>query len=214
MHTSRRRRLAALATSVVLAAAISACASGAAVTSYSAQECVEQFAGIVYDYDPAPSPAALSEQSQLVVTGTIDRVQEGRLEIVPENSSAPGRSTTVLVLRDPHAVLGDLGEGGDGFVYIELSAPGLDAHPDGPCIGASVVAYLGAASDGAPAEGVDVAIADPEAGRPAGQPLYILAGPQALVLQCDEETVVWPLIEERREGGLTETLPNGTLIAP
>ena len=224
MRSRGRSTLAALVTSVVLVTAISSCAPVEPVepvepvTTYSARDCVDLLGVVTYDYDPVPSPSALAEQSRLVVTGMVDRVQEGRVEIVPGNENAPVGSTMVLVLRDPEAVLGDFSEGSDGFVYVELPAPpalqDADAYQDGPCTGASVVAYLTPASDGAPVEGVDIAIEDPQAGRPAGQALYIPAGPQALILQYDDEAVVWPLTGEKREGSLADTLPDGTLIAP
>lgn len=217
MRTANQSQLAAIVGSVLLVTTLSACSNEEAPASYSAQQSVEQFAGIDYDYDPLASPAALAEQSQLVVTGTIDRVQEGRVEIVPENDTIPGISTIVLVLRDPKAVMGSVNEVTDGFVYIELPNPGgqqTDAYQKGLRAGSRVVAYLGPASDGAPVEGVDTAIAEPEAGRPAGQALYIPAGPQALILQYENSAVVWPLIGEERDGSLEDTLPGGKLIAP
>jgi hypothetical protein len=98
--------------------------------------------------------------------------------------------------------------GSDGFVYVELPNPGgwdAEAYEDGLRAGSAVVAYLVPASDGAPAEGVDSAIEDPTAGRPSGQVLYLPAGPQALILQFENEAVVWPLIGEQREGRLEDT---------
>lgn len=222
MRDVKGAQLAAVAGAVVLATTISACTSDSTtsderVSSYSAQQSVEQFAGIDFDYDPVASPSALAEQSSLVVTGTIDRVQEGRVQIVPENTEAPGISTIVLVLRDPKTVVGSVGEGSDGFVYIELPNPGSqesDAYQGGLRAGSAIVAYLVPASEGAPVEGVDTAITDSKAGRPAGQALYLPAGPQALILQHENEAVVWPLIGEKRDGRLEDTLPGGKLIAP
>jgi len=222
MRTVTRTRLALIGGSLVLASLFSACTSDQASTTaptktYSAQQSVEQFIGIDFDYDPLASPAALAKQSLFVVTGTIDRVQEGRNQIVPKNENAPGISTIVLVLRDPKFVTGDSQQGNDGFVYIELPNPGQqdsDAYRDGLRAGSAVVAYLVPAADGAPSEGVDTAIADPKAGRPSGQDLFQPAGPQALVLQFEDEAVVWPLIGEKRDGRIEDTLPDGDLIAP
>jgi hypothetical protein len=190
--------------------------SDEALPPYSAQQSVEQFAGLDYDYDPLASPAALAKRSKLVVTGTIDRVQEGRVEIIPGNENIPGVSTIVLVLRDLKAVAGSVDEDSDGLVYVELQNPGQqdpDAYQDGLREGSSVVAYLLPAFDGALVVGTDVAIADPKAGRPAGQALYMPAGPQALILQYEDEAVVWPLIGEKRDGRLEDALPGGKLIA-
>ncbi|MBX0302026.1 hypothetical protein K2F54_18880 [Cryobacterium sp. 1639] len=191
-------------------------ASDEASRPYSAQQSVEQFAGLDFDYDPLTSPAALAERSRLVVAGTIDRVQEGRVEIVPGNENIPGISTIVLVLRDAKAVVGSVDEGSDGLVYVELQNPGQqdpDAYQDGLREGSRVVAYLLPAFDGALVEGTDIAIAEPKAGRPVGQALYMPTGPQALILQYEDEAVVWPLIGEKRDGSLEDTLPGGELIA-
>ena len=217
------RGFVAIVGSIIVLTATSACASEGTppdrreTTPNSVDDRVEQFTGFEADYDPLSSPAALAETSQLVVTGTIDRVQDGRVQIVPKNESEPGVPTVVLVLRDVQAVAGSLDGGTDGFVYVELPYPGqhdVEAYLDGFRTGSDVVAYLVPASDGLPQEGVDVAIADPQAGRPDGQALYIPAGPQALVLQHKDEAVVWPLIGERRDGRIDDALPGGTLIAP
>ena len=216
MRTVKRTTIAALAGSLVFATAFSACANNEATRPYSAQQSVEQFAGINFDYDPVDSPAALAEQSRLVVTGTIERVQEGRVELVPRNENVPGISTIVLVLNDPKVVEGGLDDGSDGLVYVELQNPGQQepgAYQDGLRAGSSVVAYLVPSWDGVQVEGTDIAIADPMAGRPAGQALYLPAGPQALILQYENEAVVWPLLGEERDGELEDTLPGGTLIA-
>ena len=76
----KRAKLATIAGFIVCATTISACASDEATRTYSARQGVEQFAGIDFDYDPVVSPAALAPRSSLVVTGTIDRVQEGRVD--------------------------------------------------------------------------------------------------------------------------------------
>ena len=221
MRNVRRLTIAAIAGSAALAATLSACTSPSVparpqVNSYSVQQSVEAFAGIDYDYDPAPSPAALAEQSRLVVTGTIDRVQEGRVQTIPTNDQAPEISTIVLVLGHAKPVLGSLEQDSDGFVYLELPNPGgreAKEYQDGLRAGAEVVAYLVPASDGAPAENIDSAIADSKAGRPPGQALYLPAGPQALILKYQDEALVWPLIGQQLDGRLEDTLPGGKLIA-
>ncbi|MGV8883828.1 MAG: hypothetical protein ACOH19_16900 [Rhodoglobus sp.] len=230
MRPTPYRRLAAVLGSVALVVAMSACASdvspspprppsppsGAVAEPCSLQDSLELLA-FEADYDSIASPAALAEKSLLVVTGTIERVQEGRLEIVPKNDEEPGVSTIVLVLRDVTAVQGSLEGGNDGFVYIELENPGQlepQAYVGGLCTGSTVVAYLGVAPLGEPEKGIDRAIAEPLAGRPDGQALYRTIGHQALILQHPGEPVVWPLTGEQRDGTIEDTLPDGTLIAP
>jgi hypothetical protein len=214
-----------LVLSLVMATTLSACAGGEPAVpdisegdaaSYSVRDSVELFAGLDHDYDPVPSPAALAERSAVVVTGTIERVQEGRDEVIPANEKAPPYQTIVLVLRDAEAVVGSLEDDGDDFVYVELPNPGQrepTAYEDGLFPGSNVVAYLMQAFDGVLVEGSDVAMADPAAGRPPGQALYQPTGPQALILQHGTDAVVWPLIGEKREGKLEDALPGGQLIA-
>ncbi len=216
MRLANISKIAAVVASISCVTVLSACTSEETATSYSTQQSVEQFVGTDFDYDPLRSPAELAKQSRLVVVGTIERVQEGRVETIPQNKSIPGVSTIVLVLRSVTAVAGEVDEGTDGFVYVELPNPGgrgTDAYRNGLRAGSSVVAYLVPASDGAPAEGVDVGIADPKAGRPDGQALYAPSGPQAIVLKYENNPLVWVLIGEEREGQLEDTLPDGNLIA-
>ena len=225
MRTATRSTLATLMLSLAIATTLSACASETPAVqdsrdedaaSYSVQDSVEQFTGIDFDYNPVPSPAALAERSDLVVTGTIERVQEGRDEIIPANEKAPPYQTIVLVLRDVQAIQGSFEQDNDGYVYIELPNPGQrepSAYEDGLFPGSNVVAYLMPAFDGVLVEGSDVAMADPEAGRPLGQALYQPTGPQALILQHGTDAVVWPLIGEKRDGSLEDALPGGELIA-
>ena len=223
MRATHRNRLAAGIGSIVLIAALTACTSAASVPTtteaeepYSVRQSAEQFAGYEGDYDSISSPE-LAKLSILVATGTVERVQEGRIQIIPESPQEAGISTIVLVLRDVKAVQGNLEEGGDGFIYIELPNPGQrepEAYAEGLRTGARVVSYLYPASDGAPQKDVDTGIADPRAGRPDGQPLYIPSSPQALILQYQGEAVVWPFTGEIRDGRLEDTVPGGSLWAP
>jgi hypothetical protein len=217
--------LVAVAAAVVLTSSLAACArsttevpsgSSGGLEPYSAQQSVEEFVGISYDYDPVSSPDALAALSSLVVTGTINRVQEGRRQAFPSSEDVPGVSTIVLVLRDVEVAVGTLEEGSDGFVYIELPNPGgqkPEAYRDGLRAGSGVVAYLLPAPDGTPIEGVDSVITDPDSGRPDGQPLYLTANPQALILQHDGDAIVWPMIGKKQHGRIEDTLPGGNLIA-
>ncbi|MCO4275228.1 hypothetical protein NG701_12440 [Pseudarthrobacter sp. HLT3-5] len=180
-----------------------------ALASYKPEDTLAAFSGLSHDYDPVRSPEALAALSQLIVQGTVDGVREGR--------TGTGTNTIVLIVDTDHVVRGELSSGNDGNVYLELPAGG---HPDPSCYtkafpeGAAVVAYMvAAAPDGQPAEGTDVKIENPKAGRPDGQALYLPAGPQGLALQVGKEDVVWPLTGARSPGKLADTLPGGGLIA-
>ena len=224
MIRSAKRNFAATASAAVCALLMVGCAATASVPatgpqtggSYSAEDTVAVFRGLSYDYDPARSPDELAKLSKIVVSGTVAKVQAGRTEKFPGNDEAKGATSIVLVLADAKATAGELDAGGDGTVYIELPDPG---HPDSDYYskafpaGAFVVAYLLPAPGELPLEGSDVAIEDPDAGRPQGQPLYLPANPQGLAIQFGAEDIVWPLIGAQEPGRISETLPGGDLIA-
>ena len=214
----------ATASAAVCALLMVGCAATASVPvtgsqtggSYSAEDTVAAFRGLSYDYSPVGSPNELAKLSKVVVSGTVAKVQVGRTEKFPGNDEAKGSTSIVLVLANAKAAAGELDAGDDGTIYIEIPDPG---HPDDDYynkafpVGASVVAYLLRAPEGLPIEGSDVAIEDPNAGRPQGQPLYMTANPQGLAIQFGAEDIVWPLIGAQKPGRISETLPGGELIA-
>lgn len=179
-----------------------------ALASYRAEDTLAAFSGVTIDYDPFGSPEALAAVSQVIVQGTVNGVREGR--------TGTGFNSIVLIVEVQKVANGELPQGNDGNIYLELSAGG---HPDPSYYtkafpqGAAVVAYMRPAPDGLPREGIDVKIENPEAGRPAGQSLYLPTGPQGLALQVGDEDVVWPLIGARAPGDISDTLPGGGLIA-
>jgi hypothetical protein len=185
-------------------------------TSSTTAATLEPFRGPVYDYDPSRSPDELAQHSRLIVSGTISAVRAGRTMVYPASSAEiNGPTSIILVITDVTAVRGQLQERNDGNVYLEL--PGTQ-HPDPASYsralpaGAGVVAYLVPASDGAPDARTDVSIANPAAGRPAGQALYLPAGPQGLAIEAAEGNVAWPLIGAQAPGCIADSLPGGHLI--
>ncbi|CAI3797281.1 hypothetical protein [Pseudarthrobacter sp. MM222] len=177
---------------------------------------LEPFRGPVYDYNPSRSPDELAQHSRLIVSGTISAVRAGRTTVYPASSAEnSGPTSIVLVITDVTAVRGQLQERNDGNVYLELRGT---QHPDPASYsralpaGAGVVAYLVPASDGEPDARTDVSIANPAAGRPAGQALYLPAGPQGLAIEAAEGNVVWPLIGAQAPGCIADALPGGHLI--
>ena len=216
----------AVATALLLAAcgAGPAPSTGVALSVQDRERCassapaatLEPFRGPVYDYDPSRSPDELAQHSELVVSGTISAVRAGRTTVYPASSAGTeGPTSIVLVISDITAVSGQQQAGSDGNVYLELRAT---THPDPASYsralpaGASVIAYLVPASGGAPDPRTDVALANPAAGRPAGQALYLPSGPQGLAIQAAAGNVVWPLIGAQAPGCLADALPGGHLI--
>jgi hypothetical protein len=167
-----------------------------ALASYRAEDTLTAFSGLTTDYDPLGSPEALAAVSQVIVQGTVNGVREG-------GTTSTGVTSIVLIVEAQKVAQGgELPQGNDGNIYLELRAGG---HPDPAYYtkafpqGAAVVAYMRPASDGLPREGIDAKIENPEAGRPAGQALYMPAGPQGLALQ----TWRGPLLVHGRRGRLT-----------
>ncbi|MET3923891.1 hypothetical protein [Arthrobacter sp. UYEF20] len=175
--------------------------------AYRAEDTLAAFGGLTFDYDPFHSTEDLAAVSQVIAQGTVEGVREGR--------TGTGLHSVVLILHTGRVVKGELPRGNDGNVYLEL----FGARSSDPLYftkafpkGATVVAFMVPAGDGAPREGIDATIENPKAGRPDGQALYLPAGPQGLVLQVKEQDVVWPLIGERAPGKIADTLPGGDLI--
>lgn len=180
-------------------------ASGPA--AYRVEDTLAAFAGLSYDYDPFRSPEELAAASHVIIQGTVEGVREGR--------TGTGVHSLVLIVNTGSVVKGELPPGNDGNVYLELpgsGSPDPSYYTKALPRGAAVVAYLVPAGDGTPREGTDARIDNPVQGRPAGQALYLPAGPQGLILQVGDQDVVWPLIGERAPGKITDTLPGGGLI--
>lgn len=186
--------------------------------AYSEEDTLSAFGGNgpIGDYDPFQSPAELAKVSELVISGTVAGIREGRTLYYPENDQVEGNTSIVLIMDVSEAVRGKLQAGTDGRAYIEFFHPAqndLSAYRRALPEGSSVVAYLAPAGDGEPNERVDVAIENPEAGRPTGQPLYVPVSPQGLILQFGEHDVVWPLLRAQKTGPISRALPGGDLIA-
>jgi hypothetical protein len=218
-----RQGVTGVAGAIAAALLLVACGTGPASSAEVRNSCafpttgatLEPFPGLVYDYDPSRSPDELARKSELIVSGTISAIGAGRTMVYPAGSAGTdGPTSLVLVISAVTAVRGQQQAGNDGNVYLELH--GMHADPASYSralpAGARVVAYLVPASDGAPDARTDVAVANPAAGRPAGQALYLPAGPQGLALQAAEGNVVWPLIGAHAPGCLADALPGGHLI--
>lgn len=221
----RKSRQGAPATAGAVAAALllAACGAGQLPPADADPSCgpaasietLAPFRGPVYDYTPLRTPGELARLSELVVSGTVSAVREGRRMVYPANGAgAEGANTIVLVMTDVTVVRGQQPDGHDGSLYLELHGLGKSdpaSYRRALPAGARAVAYLVPAV-GAPGGRTDVGTANPAGGRPAGQALYLPAGPQGLALQATENNVVWPLIGARAPGCIADALPGGHLI--
>lgn len=210
-----------LATLAVALLALNACAGGSVTnaglasspSSYAEESSLDAFRVVTYDYEPFRSTTEMAAAVPLVIDGVVLGVREGRTSYVAGTDTAVS-TTIVLVVESVRAVQGEVPDG-DGNVYIELDGSGqpLDVFARAFPRGARVVAYVGPAWDGSRTDDVDVEIPDGDAGRPAGEPLFMLAGgPQGLALQVGGYDVVWPLIGAAAEGSIDDYLPGGHLI--
>lgn len=199
MMTSRPMtlRLAGLAlASLAALASLSACGSdqrsaepatvGAAAGSGSVSEFAGLFASYGADYDHVASPAKLAAQSALVVQGRIDRFDAGR--VFGTSAKDPvARHSVVMVVTVDRVLRGRLASGSAGKVYVELHAPRALSAADFNDVAprsSAVVLYLKPAATPA-----DTPLVTPDAGRPAGLPLYQPASPQGFVLQAGSTVV-------------------------
>jgi hypothetical protein len=177
-----------------------------ALASYKAEDTLAAFGGISSDYNPFHSPKELADASQVIVQGTVEGVRRGR--------TGTGLRSVVLIVHTDRVVKGELPQGHDGNIYLELNGGNSSdpmyfskAFPKG----AAAVAYMVPAWDGTRSEGTDATVDNPNAGRPDGQALF-MTFQQGLVIQVGDKDVVWPLIGERAPGKIGDTLPGGGLI--
>ncbi|MCU1404978.1 MAG: hypothetical protein JWQ43_1281 [Glaciihabitans sp.] len=199
-----------------------------AVVDCSAMPMVNHPLSSVVDWITYDDAKELEELSTVVLTGTIDRIQDGRIY---QYAGIPRSTTTVIVVGDVDTHDGTLAAGNDGYVYIEIQAmdvPRTDSGDDVFQAGTEIAAFLAptAQSYGRIAGGEDVPnentewvlgdldTVDPNAGRPAGQELYTwVSGLQGVALHypgCDQ--VLWPYSGNTDKGDLADVLPGGSLL--
>ncbi|HEV7949550.1 MAG TPA: hypothetical protein VGP24_07275 [Glaciihabitans sp.] len=160
---------------------------------------------LTFDYETYATAEELAELSDVVIRGTVDRVQEGR-------ASASGVVSWIVVVTDPEVISGALADDND-TVYVEIEGFGTQELVFAP--GTEIVAYLNLA----PASGGDMVnltdMVDPAAGRPEGYELYTWVSRwQGVVLQrpgCSD--VFWPYTGVVAPGELADALTGRTFFA-
>lgn len=165
-------------------------------------------AGGEADYEPADSPRELAQtletypdlKGQIGVRGSVAGFEAGRTyEYVDD---PPGIPTVVLALAVDEVLLGELPEGSDGRVYVEVEVLGSEVSEAVKTFegslppGTEILAYLAPAGAKGPYPGTK--IENDGAGHPPGQPLFRIYTPQGLyvadavngdVVQPEEDTV-------------------------
>jgi hypothetical protein len=144
------------------------------------------FKGYGADYTHVDTPAALADESKLVVEGRIAKIAKGRT--IGVAVTHPGASPTVVMAVTVTWVhRGALPDGANGTVYVELSAPrdrDFGRYDRAAPKQSPVLLFLTPAP---PA--TDFPVVDPNAGRPAGQPLYRPASPQGFLIEADRKVL-------------------------
>jgi hypothetical protein len=191
MTTRHRLPLRRLLASLTLVAAVATgCGSDAGTAAQPAAADAPSATGFAAlfnsyrgDYDLLDSPAALANRSTVVVQGRIDRIDQGRT-FGTSATDPVARFSVVLVLNVDRVLHGTLA--GDK-VYVELPAPrAIKADlfdRFAPKTSATVLYLLPAATK------ANTAIVNPDAGRPAGQPLYQPINPQGFYIESDKSVV-------------------------
>jgi hypothetical protein len=178
----------------MVAVVLSAC-GGAAPAS--GAEFADLFGQYHADYTPATSPSELASWSDLVVTGTLVEVRDGRLE-------SDGYRSIVMVVNADKVLKGST----SSKVHVELPNPGTrkaSVYDAAAPKGADLLLYL---MDTAPLDKESPTLVDPAEGRPAGTPLYQPVNPQGVVI--GDPTRVTQLLDFRAFQGssLQEFLPD------
>ncbi len=163
--------------------------------------------GIAAKYEESEGPAELARKSAVVVRGSTRTPHEGRIR--GESRNDWGAAITVVVPVTIESVeAGELAPLVDDTLYLEMNAPQEEAGREDREVFKKALTdragifYLTRAPEKASRY---VLIVDPEAGRPAGQPLYQATSPEGILLENRDGEGVWSV-----ESGLD--FPNSSLV--
>jgi hypothetical protein len=171
----------------------------------------EAFKGLSYDYDPFDSTTALAKVSTVVVSGTVKRIQDGRIAGRPTDVIS-NIHTIVIVIETSKIAHGKADAKGNGLVYVEVPSPGsrpASEYAEAIPVGTAIVAYLMQAPSGADEISP---FQNPASGRPTGVTLYMPTNPQSLLIELQAGGVSLLLEHDAHEGKLADALPGGVLI--
>ncbi len=175
------------------------------------------------DYNPVSSNLVLEAKSDLVVSGDIVEVSEGRRVVhYAGGDRVYDGAEVVIVLTNVEVAFGALEPNNDGFVYIttglitfgRMTGSVADFELGFPP-GMKVVAYLSQVPPemGRFRAGVEEPAGDPGADHPSSQPLYDPLGPQGFAVQYPgTANVLWPGGAGNQAGDIRDALPGGPLL--
>lgn len=134
------------------------------------------------DYDQEDSPESMAEHSDAVIEGRIVGVDEGR-----SYGSAIGAFDTVTCVSATIDVTRTLTGKVDTPVFVELDAGAVQLEEMRASLPTDATGIFYLTDWSSPSSSTE--ILNPEAGRPPGQPMYVLASPQGGVLPDGDSSV-------------------------
>lgn len=153
----------------------------------------EPYAGVIGKYVAAQGPAQLMKNSTVVIRGTTGTPHEGR--IWGQSREDWGASTTLIVPVTIDMVeSGELAPTVSDTLYLEMEAPaeqqgyGLREQFAQSMTDREGVFFLRRAPE---RSSVGIEIVNPDAGRPAGQPIYQSSAPEGILITERDGDGVW-----------------------
>lgn len=174
--------------------------------STSSTDILSMYRGTSVDVNLVDDPDLLTANSELIIEGEITGFSKGREWQFggPDNDSS---YSTVMAVKVSKVFKGSQNVSGETIFVENFLAPDVTVNE----LNQKMVGYeCGLFLLGAATSGYD-GLVDAEAGRPAGQPLWV-SGAQTFVVQDkSKQQVVWPRLDEVRQGVLAEAMPGGSL---
>ncbi|MFK0403142.1 hypothetical protein ACIQTT_12480 [Microbacterium sp. NPDC090225] len=183
--------------------------TGTSATSSDAMRALAD--GTSYDFIPHHSNEELAETADVVVSGSVVKIQPGPTYGRFDDDFSD-METVVVTITASTVAKGDIAEGAELNVVLYTSAHSdLDAWNAALPEGTGVAVYLTKMSSERPAVPEDSGI-DAE-GLEAFEGIDLYAtGPQGFAVQTEGNTILWPWTDVTRDGSINEALPGGSAV--
>lgn len=159
------------------------------------------------DYNEEASPEDMAEHSDSIVEGRIVALNEGR-----SYGSAIGAIDTITRVSATINVTRTLKGPAASTVYLELDASSVQLEEMRATLPTSTTGIFYLTDRSSPS--VSTEILNPNAGRPQGQPIYVLASPQGGVLPDGQSSVEFMTGTEYPDTSITDFTPSQTEFPP